>query len=90
MLLRVISVDGEVFTGEVEKVIIPTAQGVLWILPGHLNLVTTLLPGNLEYIVTHKDQSNSALESFANQYDTIAVQWGLVMIEDDVITTVLE
>ena len=89
MLLRVISVEGEIFTWQVEKVTLPTEQGVLWILPGHINLVTTLLSWNLEYIPNSKGNS-WALESFSDQSEVIQIQWGLLMIEDDIITTVVE
>ena len=45
--LEVVSAERLVFSGEVEKVVAPGAQGQLGVLPHHAPLVTLLAPGEL-------------------------------------------
>ncbi len=88
MLLRVISTEWELFHDIVDKVSVPTEQGVLWILPWHMNIVCPLIGGTITYIPVVKNQS--LLESFADHHHTLSVLWWLMMIEDDIVTIAAE
>ena len=88
MLLRIVSVEWELYSGKIEKVTLPSEKGILWILPGHINLVTTLMPWSVAYLPDVVGQS--ALEQFTEQSIKIPVQGWLAMIEDDVVTVVIE
>jgi F0F1-type ATP synthase epsilon subunit len=88
MLLRIISAEWELYLGEVQKVGIPTNNWILWILPGHMNLVTPLISGLVTYLPL--EAPSSLLDSFSDHTNTIEVGWGLAMIENDMITIAVE
>lgn len=88
MLLRIVSAEWELYRGEVQKISLPTNVGIIGILPGHENLTTALLKGEISYLPTQAP--SSTLDAFADHTQTIAVTWGLAMIEDDVITVAAE
>ena len=88
MLLRIISVEWELYSGKVEKVSFPSAQGIIWVLPGHVNLVTTLVAGTVAYLPDVAWQTS--LESFTEKAIKVDIKGGLAMIEDNVITIAAE
>ena len=88
MLLRIVSVEWELYSGKIEKITFPSENGTLWILPGHINLVTTLKPGLVAYLPDVWSQS--ALQEFTEHSLTVPVQAWLAMVEDDVVTIVIE
>jgi F-type H+-transporting ATPase subunit epsilon len=88
MLLRIISAEWELYHGEIEKVLLPTSAGFLGILPGHVNLASTLSAGMITYV--SPEHSSSALSSFADHHHKISVEWGLFTIEHNMITVVAE
>ncbi|QQY08133.1 MAG: ATP synthase F1 subunit epsilon [Candidatus Xiphinematobacter sp.] len=47
LLLELVTPSERVFSGEVEAVVIPGAEGELGILPGHCPLLTEIIPGEL-------------------------------------------
>ena len=88
MLLRIISAEWELYNGHVDKAVLPTHDGYLGIFPGHMNLVSSLSAGTIKYIPTEK--ATSSLDSFADHHHIIAIQWGLAMVEHDVLTIAAE
>ncbi len=88
MLLRIISAEGELYSGNVHKVVLPTDSWYLGILPWHMNLVTPLVIWVISYLPD--DKPLSLLDSFADHTDTYDVVWGLAMIEEDIVTVVLD
>lgn len=88
MLLRIVSLEWELYSGKIEKVSFPTDKGTLWILPGHINLVTTLVSGIVAYLPDVEWQSS--LEQFTEQSIKLPIQGGIAMIEDNVITIAAE
>lgn len=88
MLLRIISAEWELYSGKVEKVTFPTEQGILGILPWHINIVTPLANGIISYFPI--EESQSSLESFTDKADTLSIVWWLAMVENDVITIAVE
>lgn len=76
------------FQGEVNKVSLPTSQGRITLLPGHINLVTTLAAGELRYFVS-KDQQSS-LEEYTDKDNKITIAGWLAMIETDSVTIAAE
>lgn len=88
MLLRIVSIEWELFNGKIEKVSFPTTQGVIGVLPGHINLVTTLSPGSIAYLPDIQGQSS--LEEFTEKAIKVSIQGWLAMIEDNVVTIAAE
>ena len=88
MLLRVISPQWEVYNGEVQKVVLPTENGLIGIFPGHMNLVTTLTKGTITYLNTNIPIS--LLDSFQDHTKKLEIEWWIAMIEDDIATIIIE
>ena len=88
MLLRIVSSEWELYHWEVQKVLLPTQDGFLWIFPGHVNLVTPLCSGSITYLPQNIPMST--LEQFAD-HDSVIKIWGwLAMIENNIITIASE
>lgn len=86
--VRIVSVNGELFNGEAEKLSLPTPEGRITIYPGHANLVTQLDKGMLRYSASH--ESSSDLESMTESDSEIEIRGGIAMIEADVVTVAAE
>lgn len=84
MQLTVISPDGVLFRGEVQKASLPAEQGTITILPGHMTLATSLQKGMIAYLPVELPEST--LQSFADHSEKIAIVWWMAMIEEDQIT----
>lgn len=50
LLLDIVTPEKKIFTGSVENVYLPGADGEMGILPSHAGLVTALQPGVLRYL----------------------------------------
>ncbi|MCS6982819.1 MAG: hypothetical protein NZL83_01380 [Candidatus Absconditabacterales bacterium] len=88
MILRVVGVDGELYNGSVTKVLLPTENGIIGILPGHIALVTTVVAGLVSYLPD--TLSTDLLDSFADHTQTLSISGGLAMVDDDVITVIAQ
>ena len=88
MLLRIISIEWELYNGKVEKVSFPSINGTVWVLPGHINLVTTLVPWTVAYLPLLEGQSS--LDEFMEKAIKIDIHGWMAMIEDNVITIASE
>jgi F-type H+-transporting ATPase subunit epsilon len=75
--LELVTPYKQVLSEEVDEVTAPGSIGEFGVLPGHTSLLTTLKIGELVY-----KQSNQAYH--------VAVNWGYVEVEDDVMTVLVE
>lgn len=64
MKLELITLTGPKFEEDAYEVILPTAQGTIAVLPGHMPLVTLAVPGVIS-VRRHKGDPDDALEHFA-------------------------
>ncbi len=71
--LKIATPERIVFQEEITEVIIPTYKGMITILPGHIPLIATLVPGEIEI--------KSRGESF-----TIAVSGGFLELQNNELT----
>lgn len=88
MLLRIVSMEWELYNWKVEKVTLPTQDGKITILPWHVNLITTLQSWTLSYLAALDGQSS--LDEMTKKSTTLTIWWGVAMIEDNIITVVSE
>ncbi len=79
--LNVVDTHQEIFSGEVEQVIIPGIMGELCIKPGHAQLITTIKPGELRYISSEINNREKTMTS-------LFVAGGILEVQPKV-TTVL-
>jgi F-type H+-transporting ATPase subunit epsilon len=54
--LDIVTIEREVFSGDVDIVVAPGANGELGILPGHAPLITSLVPGELRAVLGEDQQ----------------------------------
>lgn len=70
MVLEIISSEQILFTGEVESVTLPGAQGSFTVLENHASLVSTLDAGTIEYVT-------------AGQRHSVPVRGGFVDVDNN-------
>jgi F-type H+-transporting ATPase subunit epsilon len=63
--LEIITPTSKVFEGEVDLVELPGAEGDMGVLPGHMALISELVPGELRYTVKGQVQVLAIGEGFA-------------------------
>lgn len=56
MQLDIVSAEVALFSGEVEAVFVSGADGELGIYPGHLQLLTTIKPGQIRYLQNNQEE----------------------------------
>lgn len=88
MLLRIVSIEWELYNGNIEKVSFPTDEWIIGILSGHINIVTALTKGTLSYLP--KVQWQSSLEEFTEKAIKVSINGWLAMVENDIITIAAE
>ena len=88
MLLRIVSIDGELYSGKVRKVVFPTPQWLVGVLPGHINLMTLLSPWKIAYLPESGELTS--LEEFMERAVKLDVKGGFALVEDNVITIAAE
>ena len=57
MILNIVTAERETFSGDVDYVTAPGANGELTILPSHAPLMTTLVPGEMRFGVDDGEQA---------------------------------
>lgn len=57
LTVDVLTPQSKVFSGEADEVLVPTVNGEIGILPGHVSLLTQILPGELQVKNGSKVQS---------------------------------
>lgn len=77
MILKVISPEKTLFSGEVEKVKLPGMLGGFTVLERHAPLISSLVPGDIVYAVQGEEAK-------------IAVQGGIVEVRDNKVIVCLK
>jgi len=77
LTLEIVTPEARVFSDTVETVVIPTVQGEIGILPGHIPLLAQVESGELR--VTK-----------GRPYHTLAVGTGFVQVEGDLVSVLAE
>ncbi len=70
LLLDIVTPEKKIFSGSVENVYLPGADGEMGILSLHAGLVTALQPGELRYLVNGKTESLAIGSGFAEVTQT--------------------
>lgn len=78
MQLHVVSAEEQIFSGEVTQVFATGEIGEMGIMPGHLQLLTSLKPGQVRYVP--KD----------GQQEVIFVSGGILEVQPDVVTVLAD
>ncbi len=73
MTLKIISTEDTLFNGEVTRVTLPGESGEFTVLRNHAALVSTLVPGNVSYVVNGQEES-------------LPVNGGVVDIDNNVVS----
>ena len=74
MLLEIVTPEEKVYSEQVESVVLPTVEGEVGILPGHIPLLTMLDPGELQIAADGKIESLAVDKGFARVYgDKVSV-----------------
>ena len=74
MLLEIVTPEEKVYSEQVESVVLPTVEGEVGILPGHIPLLTMLDPGELQIAADGKIESLAVDKGFAQVYgDKVSV-----------------
>ena len=72
MKLELITLTGPKYEEEAYEVVVPTAEGVISILPGHMPLVTLAVPGVIS-VRRHKTDGDDKLEHFATHGGVVEI-----------------
>jgi F-type H+-transporting ATPase subunit epsilon len=70
LLLDIVTPEKKIFSGSVENVYLPGADGEMGILSLHAGLITALKPGELRYLVNGKTESLAIGSGFAEVTQT--------------------
>lgn len=57
LALTILTPESQVYSGEADELIIPTASGEITVLPNHVSLLTQILPGEMRVINGGKTSS---------------------------------
>ena len=77
LTLEIVTPEGKAFSGEVNDVVLPTANGDVDILPGHQPMLTILEPGEVQ-------------ATMANGREYLAVDKGFARVQNDVVSVLAE
>lgn len=75
--LEIVTPDGIAYAQTIESVVLPTTEGEIGILPGHIPLIATIAPGELKVIRSGKEEF-------------LAIDKGFVRIMGDVVAVLTE
>jgi F-type H+-transporting ATPase subunit epsilon len=85
LTLEIVTPEKEVFSDEVDTVVLPGISGELGILPQHIPLVTVIKPGELSYTKNGKTEFLAIGEGFIEvQPDRVAVMADMAMGEGEI------
>ena len=48
LTVDILTPQSQIYSGEADEILVPTVKGELGILPGHVSLLTQILPGELQ------------------------------------------
>ncbi|MBC2595521.1 ATP synthase F1 subunit epsilon [Ruficoccus amylovorans] len=77
LTLEIVTPEGKAFTGQVDDVVLPTANGDVDILPGHQPLLTIVEPGEVQ-------------ATMAGGREYLAVDKGFARVQNDVVSVLCE
>lgn len=80
MEITVIAPEGTQTHTNITEVSLPTAMGLITIRPGHVNLTTLLVAGQIK---RHDGDVLSDLESFADNSKHQYISGGIMLLEND-------
>jgi F-type H+-transporting ATPase subunit epsilon len=72
LTVSVLTPQSQIFSGEADEVVVPTVKGELGILPGHVSLLTQILPGEL-------------MVKSGSKTDSIAIMGGYMEVNKNVV-----
>lgn len=74
LTLEIVTPEGKAFTDVVDYVVLPTLEGEIGILPGHIPLLTMINPGELKIVRSGHEEFLAVDKGFARiMGDTISV-----------------
>ncbi len=83
--LEIVTPEKEAFSEEVDSTVIPSADGLVGILPSHAPLVTILVPGELVFTKGGESHHIAVGEGFVEvSGDTVSVMADVAMSEADI------
>ena len=56
LTVDILTPESQVFSGEADEILVPSVNGQIGILPGHISLLTQILPGEIEIKTKGKTQ----------------------------------
>ncbi|MEF2176096.1 MAG: F0F1 ATP synthase subunit epsilon [Candidatus Absconditabacteria bacterium] len=90
MFLKITSPDKIVFQGEIESVVVPTEEGEIGVLPGHMPLSSVVTPGIVKVTARKADKDLLRERDFLFKDDNlfVSVSRGLVFVDGDSVVIV--
>lgn len=74
ILLEIIVPNGKVYSEEVDSVVMPTSEGEVGILAGHIPLMTDIIPGELRVVVKGVEDYLAVSKGFAKvEHDRVSI-----------------
>ena len=74
LLIEIVTPEKKVYSGNADSVVLPTVEGEIGVLPGHIPILTMLDPGELEVSVGGKIEYLAVDKGFAQIYgDKVSV-----------------
>ncbi|MES2309565.1 MAG: ATP synthase F1 subunit epsilon [Verrucomicrobiota bacterium] len=83
--LEIVTPEHNVFSGDVQSVIIPTVRGEIQVLPGHDTLMAMLKPGELRVLTGTEDKGMAVGEGFVEvTHEKISILTDLAIAEKEI------
>ncbi len=83
--LDIVTPEGNIFSGKVDNVYLPGAEGEMGVLAGHVALVTTLQPGELRYLKDSKSEELAVGEGFVEvTRESVTVLTDLALADSEI------
>jgi F-type H+-transporting ATPase subunit epsilon len=89
--LEIVTPEKEVFSDQVDGVVVPGSEGEMGVLPAHTPLVTMLLPGELRYTKDGKEEELAVGEGMLEVTgQRVAVLTDMALAEHEIDETAVE
>ena len=72
--LEIVTPQGQVFSDDVNSVVLPGSEGEFGVLPNHASLISLLKAGVID------------IEDKNKKHDIVAINWGYAKIDEDKVT----
>ena len=84
LLLKIVSPDGEIFSGEAKSIIVTTIQGELQILAGHADLLAPLATGRAKLTLPDGTSRSAAVSGgfvlVSKEETKVVARWNCSMV----------